>query len=161
MNMPTNANWGLQDWGMGTTYEPQGGFFQRGLDGNPVGLTQGAFRGIGAGMQGAGQAMMQRGRSPAEMGLMGLAQGANMQNQQGQQERMLGAFRALQQGNMQPGGGDTAQSYVLDRMGPQGAEMRKHLARPPLFNENMAAQAEAAGTNHMFRGGFANPMQRR
>jgi hypothetical protein len=155
MNMP-NANWGLQDWGANTSYEPQGGFFQRGLDGSPTGLTQGAFRGIGAGMQGAGQAMMQRGKSPAEMGLMGLANGANMQNRDQQQERMLGAFRAFQQGNMQPGGG----ADVLSRAGPQGAEMRKNMARPPLFNENMAAQAEAAGANHMFRGGFAAPWQR-
>lgn len=45
--MADNANWGLQDWGQGTSYEPQGGFFQRGIDGNPTGLTQGAFRGIG------------------------------------------------------------------------------------------------------------------
>jgi hypothetical protein len=140
MNMP-NANWGLQDWGANTSYEPQGGFFQRGLDGSPTGLTQGAFRGIGAGMQGAGQAMMQRGKSPAEMGLMGLANGANMQNRDQQQE---------------PGGG----ADVLSRAGPQGAEMRKNMARPPLFNENMAAQAEAAGANHMFRGGFAAPWQR-
>ena len=145
----------MNDWMQGTTYTPEGGFFQRGLDGNPVGLTQGAFRGIGAGMQGAGQAMMQRGRSPAEMGLMGLANGANMQNQQSQQDRMLGAFRALQQGNMQPGGGD-----VLGRMGQQGAEMRQRMAAPPRFNEDMARQAEAAGANHMFRGGFAAPWQR-
>lgn len=83
----TNANWGLQDWGMGTSYAPEGGFFQRGLDGSPVGLTQGAFRGIGAGLQGAGQAMMQRGRSPAEMGLMGLANGA--QNAQRMQQPQM------------------------------------------------------------------------
>lgn len=84
MNMPTNANWGLQDWGAGTSYEPQGGFFQRGLDGSPTGLTQGAFRGIGAGLQGAGKAMMQPGRPPGEMAMMGLANGAQMAQRQQQ-----------------------------------------------------------------------------
>jgi hypothetical protein len=84
----TNANWGLQDWGAGTSYEPQGGFFQRGIDGSPTGLTQGAFQNIGAGLQGAGKAMMQPpGRPPGEMAMMGLANGANTWQKQQQQHQ--------------------------------------------------------------------------
>ena len=102
----------MNDWMQGTTYTPEGGFFQRGLDGNPVGLTQGAFRGIGAGMQGAGQAMMQRGRPPGEMAMMGLAHGAQnaqrmqqpqMPQPQGQANGLLrGLFAGGQQNPQMP-----------------------------------------------------------
>jgi hypothetical protein len=101
----TNANWGLQDWGAGTSYEPQGGFFQRGLDGAPTGLTQGAFRGLGAGLQGAGKAMMQPpGRPPGEMAMMGLANGANTWQKQQQQHQMQTQGQGGGMGGLQPGG---------------------------------------------------------
>lgn len=100
----------MNDWMQGTSYTPEGGFFQRGLDGSPVGLTQGAFRGIGAGMQGMGQAMMQRGRPPGEMAMMGLANGA--QNAQRMQQPQMpqpqgqanGLLRGLFAGGQRPQG---------------------------------------------------------
>ncbi len=88
----SNANWGLGDWGQGTTYQQPGAFVQRDLQGGASGLTPMAFQTLGAGLQSAGSALQNPGQSPAAMGMAGLANGAksasawDRQQQQHQQQ---------------------------------------------------------------------------
>lgn len=78
----------MDNWLKGTSYAPHGAFLSRNAGtGDVSGLTpqgQGAFRGIGGALAGAGQSMMQQGpgQAPAHPALM-FAQG--MQNATGGQ----------------------------------------------------------------------------
>lgn len=105
-------DWGLGNWGQGTTYAPTNAFFNRDTAGNPVGLAPGAFRSIGAGLQGAGAGLMTRGRSPGEMAAMGIANGANTWQRQQQQ----------QNGGLQPGGPMSGIGLIKSMFGGQGGQ---------------------------------------
>lgn len=136
-------NWGLQDWGSNTMYEPQGGFFQRDVNGNPQGLTQGAFRAMGAGLKGAGQAMMQPGRPAGEMAMMGLAQGAQNAQRMRQTQQPQG-----QGGGLQPGGPMSGIGLLRGLFG--GQDSGQGGGQPQQPQQPMGA----------FRNGFASPAQR-
>jgi hypothetical protein len=120
-------NWGLQDWGTNTMYEPQGAFFKRDLQGGMAGPTQGAFNAMGAGLKGAGQAMMMpQGRPAGEMAMMGLAQGS--QNAMRMREKQMQPQG--QGGGLQPGGPMSGIGLLKGLFGGQGGGQPQQPQQP-------------------------------